>query len=258
MTPPGQRSGPRGDWIGYLDRFHEERAGITEDVLACSTDAGGNDPYDWLLEAVPASQLTLDVACGSAPLSVRRPGPWIGLDRSPTELRLAADRGARILVVADSGTMPFVDAAFDSVVCSMAMMLLQPLEQALTEIRRILASGGRGGLLLPDRHPLDLRDMSRYARLLVALRLPGLGYPNDQTLSRLPETFSTFGLQVTSEERRRFAVQFDNVEDADRFVRSLYLPDVPVERVERAVAVARRWAGSSIGVPLRRVVFHRP
>ncbi|MBW3603225.1 MAG: hypothetical protein KY434_11090 [Actinobacteria bacterium] len=55
-------------WRTYLDRFHQERAGVTEKLLGRAVDASGANPYDWLASAVSERGRVVDLACGSAPL----------------------------------------------------------------------------------------------------------------------------------------------------------------------------------------------
>ncbi len=59
---------PGNGWRAYLDRFHHERAGVTEDLLGRAVDASGATPYDWLAGAVSGRGRVVDLACGSAPL----------------------------------------------------------------------------------------------------------------------------------------------------------------------------------------------
>lgn len=161
------------------------------------------------------------------------------------------------MVRGDAVMLPFTMGRFRAVVCSMAIMLLQPFEAAVTELARVLAPGGVGVLLLPGRRPLTASDLARYARLMVLLRRTHLAYPNDRDTARLPAVLTRAGLEVTSDERRRFAVRFDSLESVDLFVRSLYLPGVPAARVAAAVASLQGWKGSELGVPLRRIGFRR-
>lgn len=65
------------------------------------------------------------------------------------------------------------------------------------------------------------------------------------------------GLAVESAERRRFAYPLPDTDDALRWVRLLYLPGSSPRRIRAAQRLTRRWAGSSIGIPLRRVVAVR-
>ena len=246
-------------WAKYLDDFHRDRPGITEDILTHARSADGeDDPYQWLLDPLGGAVPVLDVACGSAPLHGRStPHGWIGVYQSPGELSRAAASGAGPLVRGDAAKLPFATGRFRALVCSMAIMLLQPFEAAVTELARVLAPGGVGVLLLPGRRPLSVSDLARYARLMVLLRRTHLAYPNDRDTARLPAVLTGAGLEVTSDERRRFAVRFDRRESVDLFVKSLYLPGVPAARVAAAVATLQGWKDSELGVPLRRIGFRR-
>lgn len=246
------------EWAGYLDRFHQERPGITEDVLATARSDAVGDPYSWLLSPLDGHAAVLDVACGSAPLRHRiGHDRWVGIDRSPGELRRAGEACAGPLVRGDATVLPFGDGAFSSVVCSMAIMLLQPFGTALAELIRVLAPGGVGVLLLPGRRPLTALDLARYGRLMLLLHRVRLAYPNDREVAHLPSVLRTAGLRVTDDTRLRFRVPFDDEASVARFVESLYLPWVPARRVSAAVTTLGEWVGSDIGVPLRRVVFRR-
>lgn len=52
----------------WMEPFHRTRPGITEEILGSSYGRDQNDnPYRWLLEALPECDRVLDLACGSAP-----------------------------------------------------------------------------------------------------------------------------------------------------------------------------------------------
>ena len=246
-------------WAEYLDNFHENRPGITEDVLAHARGSDANDePYRWLLEPLSGVAPVLDLACGSAPLWSRRaPQGWVGVDRSAGELTRAASIGAGPLVRGDAGMLPFATAQFGGVACSMAIMLLQPFESIVAELARVLAPGGVGVLMLPGRRPLTIHDLARYARLMVLLRRTHLAYPNDRDTAHLPAALARAGLEVTSDERRRFTVRFADSGSVALFVNSLYLPGVAPERTAAAIATLQGWRDTELGVPLRRIVFRR-
>ncbi len=246
------------DWSDFLRDFHQRHPGITEDVLAHSHFTG-RSPYQWLVEATTPSARTLDLACGSAPMAAEGRGrPWIGLDRSPSELSRAARHPNTAYVVGTASHLPFTDAAFDVVVCSMALMLLEPLEACVREVERVLAPGGRLVALTPGGGSvLTLRDQARWARLLVRLRRARLTYPNRSAPSSLVERASRGRWALLADERRRFAFEMERDGDALRLVDSLYLPGVDPRRLPRARALARTWVGSDLGIPLRRVVMVR-
>lgn len=245
-------------WAEYLDDFHRNRPGITEDVLGRARGIDDDEPYGWLLEPLGAMTTMLDLACGSAPLWSRGvPHGWIGVDRSVGELSRAASTGAGPLVRADAGMLPFPTAQFHGVVCSMAIMLLRPFESTLAELARVIAPGGVGVLMLPGRRPLTITDLARYARLMVLLRRTHLAYPNDRDTAHLPAALARAGLEVIGDERRRFTIRFDDHESVAMFVNSLYLPRVPPVRTAATIATLRGWTNTELGVPLRRIVFRR-
>lgn len=243
-------------WRTYLSAFHEERPGITEEILAASKSAGQN-PYEWLLELIPQGANLLDLACGSAPLlRAGWTGPWVGVDRSPAELDGARANGGDSVVAAEADDLPFDDGSFAAVACSMALMLLDPLDDCLAELARVLGPGGIVAVLLPGGPgPLTGNDIWRWGRLLVALRRTRFEYPNHRIVHHLDETVRRHGLAVLTEDHRRFAYPVGSRGAADRFVESLYLPGVPPARARAARRVADLWVGREIGIPLRRVLM---
>ena len=119
-----------GPWQPYLAGFHAERAGISETVLRRARRADG-DPYDWLRSALPDGGPVVDLACGSGPLAPRVGRRWLGVDRSPEEADLAADRARGRVVVGDASAVPLGSGCADAVVCSLALMLVEPLDAVL-------------------------------------------------------------------------------------------------------------------------------
>lgn len=234
-------------WRDYVGAFHEQRPGVTEELLASARDQTGATPYDWAAGAVPPGAAVLDLGCGSAPTAeLLTSGDYLGADLSADELRLAVARGVAV-VQADATALPVRDAAVDVVVTSMALMLV-PLVPTLAEVARVLRPGGLLVAVLPASGPVPVKDRLRYARLLLALGTT-LDYPNDAALDRLLPGFT-----VVSDERRGFRRELADPQDAALLVRALYLPDVDPGSVVRAEQVAGRWVGSSITVPLRLLV----
>jgi SAM-dependent methyltransferase len=242
------------EWDDYLAAFHTERPGITDDVLAQATSADDRDPYDWLAEGLPHDGLVVDVACGNGPLAARVGHRWIGLDRNPAELRRAAEVAPGHVVLADATSAPLRDGGADAVACSMALMLLDEPGAAVAEMSRLLRSGGLFVALLPATAPLSLRDRARYTRLLAALRHRRLPFRHHHVLDDPRPLLTAAGLRVVSDERRRFTHPLASADAADQFIRSLYLPRIEPHRLHAAQRVSRRWIGSSIGIPLRRLV----
>jgi SAM-dependent methyltransferase len=248
----------RTGWRDYLADFHARFPGITEEILG-ATRSGGVSPYQWILDAVPSESNVLDLACGSAPmLTAGWRGPWVGIDRSKTEVDAAARYRDHRIVEADAHDLPFDDAIFDVVVCSMALMLLDPLRDCLSEVSRVLVADGIMVVLIPaGSKPLTSRDVWRWSHLLFTLRRGRLTYPNDREIRRLGHTLSVTGFSVVSDQRCRFPFTFSDTAAARRFVDSLYLPRIPPRRIERAHDLVSAWVGSDIGIPLRRIVIQK-
>ncbi|MGH3452523.1 MAG: hypothetical protein ACRDQW_17840, partial [Haloechinothrix sp.] len=143
------------------------------------------------------------------------------------------------------------------VVCSMALMLVQPLDAALAEITRLLVPGGTLIALLPASRPLTSADAVRYGHLLFALRSWRLRYPNDSKLANLRAMLSRASLTLIAEERRRFSYAVTSPGMGLRFVQSLYLPGQSPQRLQAAAKVAERWVGKELGLPLRRILAVR-
>lgn len=242
-------------WNAYLTTFHEQHAGITEEILAASTSAGRN-PYQWLLEVIPRDANLLDLACGSAPLlRAGWKGTWTGVDRSPHEVDLARRIAGDRVVRAEADDLPFADHHFSAVACSMAFMLLQPLHDCLAEVSRVLVPGGTLVLVLPGgASPLTAGDLWKWSRLLLALRRSRLAYPNEHPARDLVHSEIRRGLRIVRDDRRRFTFRIETQHDAHRFIDSLYLPGISELRRQGAYRTARSWIGADIGIPLRRLL----
>jgi ubiquinone/menaquinone biosynthesis C-methylase UbiE len=102
-----------------------------------------------------AAGRTLEVAIGTGRNLPHYPADLdlTGVDLSPEMLsrarRRAAELGRRVeLCEGDAGRLPFPDASFDTVVCTLALCAVPDREGAIAEIDRVLRPGGQ--LLLLD------------------------------------------------------------------------------------------------------------
>lgn len=259
MTDPAvnrrKQPAPSERWRDYLEWFHHHRPGITTDTLG-TAHHNGTDPYQWALEPLGNPPRLIDIACGDAPIFDRQPSPgWVGVDTSTSELHRARTRGGQPLIRADATRIPLATGSAPAVICSMALMIIQPLHAVLAEIRRVLTPDGTAVALLPGGWPLTTRDLYRYTQLMIALRRTHLAYPNDRDLTRLRTHTRQAGLDIVDDRRHRFALPLPDDGTAERFVASLYLPGIQTERQALATTRAARWAPGAIGIPLRRVTL---
>jgi SAM-dependent methyltransferase len=220
--------------------------------------SGDLDPYAWCAEALDGHAAVLDLACGSAPLVELLPaGAWVGIDASEAELTTARARGPVPVVRGRAERLPIAAGAVGAVACTMALMVVQPLDGVLAELGRVLGRGAPVVALLPSRGPLSVRDRARYARLMAALRQKVFTFPNDRALHDVDAALARHGLLIRSDERRRFVLDVVDDAVADAYIRSMYLPGVSPARAAAASRVARRWVGSQLGLPLRRIIATR-
>ncbi len=93
----------------------------------------------------------LDACCGTGDLAVaamRAGGQVTGLDFSPRMLERARRKlPSATWVEADLLEVPFEDASFDAATVGFGVRNVADLPRALTELRRVLAGGGRLGVL---------------------------------------------------------------------------------------------------------------
>jgi len=109
-----------------------------------------------LVTALPAGR-ALDAACGTGRHARRliELGHTVsGIDLTPEMLEYArANVPEATFAVGDLRELPFADASFDLAVCGLALSHLPSLDQAVGELGRVLAPGGR--LLISVLHPFQ-------------------------------------------------------------------------------------------------------
>lgn len=104
-------------------------------------------------------------------------GPVVGIDPTVAQITEAARRGGGPAYVrADAAALPFAAATFDAVVACLVLEHIDHLDDALGEVARVLAPGGRFVLFL--NHPL--------------LQTPGSGWIDDRVLDP-PEQYWRVG-----------------------------------------------------------------
>jgi SAM-dependent methyltransferase len=129
---------------------------------------------------IAPGETVLDVGCGPGNITralagAAGDGLVVGLDASRTMLAQAArEPGAIAYVRADAADLPFRDGAFDAVCCFAALYLIERPDEALSEIARVLAPGGRVALLASvSRGPLPAAATNAVVRPLSGIRMFG-------------------------------------------------------------------------------------
>lgn len=137
----------------FLRDFHRKYPGCTSVVLATGRTEEGETSYDIVASPLKAHTPTsiLDLACGDGYLLEQVRATYAptatltGVDLSPDELSAAAHRLANTEVSLHEGRaqrLPFADATFDAVLCHLAFMLMDQIEEVVAEIHRVLRPGG--------------------------------------------------------------------------------------------------------------------
>ena len=125
----------------------------------------------------------LDVACGPANFSrafaqaAGDDGLVVGIDASETMLARGAEdtRKAGVanlaLIRGDATALPFETSSFDCVCCFAALHLFAEPFEAIDEMRRVLAPGGRIAIMTSIRRPVTVRPMKPVVERLSGMRV---------------------------------------------------------------------------------------
>jgi ubiquinone/menaquinone biosynthesis C-methylase UbiE len=157
-------------WDRYAPRYDRDMA-FWERVLF-------GDGRAWVCSWADGEVLEVGVGTGRNlpfyPTGVR----LTGVDLSPAMLAVAGDRARAVgrevaLREADAQALPFADASFDTVVCTLSLCAIPDDRAAIGEMRRVLRPGGR--LLLLDHVGSSRRAVRVVQRLVetVTVRLAG-------------------------------------------------------------------------------------
>jgi SAM-dependent methyltransferase len=177
---------PEGRGRAYLQHWHERHTGATSLVVGAWVGADGRTPYDVLADTIAADDdLVLDLACGDGfLLEVLRSRPGrhgvsIGIDLNAAELSAARVRlGTGVpLLRGDASHLPFRTGSIGAVTCHFALMLLQPLDDVLSEVARVLSVGGVIAAVLPGSPPLGEANGWDVFRAAMAPLVTGLSVP---------------------------------------------------------------------------------
>ena len=122
-----------------------------------SSSVGYSREIESLLDRLdlPPGKDLLDIGSGTGAamrFASRRGIRVIGIDKSPTWARNCAERP---VVQADAARLPFRDATFDGVLLFHVLAHLVEVETCLSEVHRVLRSGGLIAISTPNAEYLD-------------------------------------------------------------------------------------------------------
>jgi ubiquinone/menaquinone biosynthesis C-methylase UbiE len=154
-------------WDRYADRYDRDMR-LVERVLF----AGGRE---WVCGQARGDVLEVAVGTGLN-LPFYPPGVALtGLDLSPAMLAVARDRAAELgrpvtLGEGNAEVLPFPDASFDTVVCTLGLCGIPDDRAAIAEMYRVLRPGGQA--LLLDHVGAPNRLLRGAQRLLELITVP--------------------------------------------------------------------------------------
>jgi 2-polyprenyl-3-methyl-5-hydroxy-6-metoxy-1,4-benzoquinol methylase len=153
---------------------------------------------DFLLGRVRAGERVLDVGCGEGRFAAelaRRGAEVVGIDVAAEPLRRARERHPQLLdlrQVPSAGPWPLGDASFDAVWAGEVIEHVADTAGWLSELRRVLRSGGVLLLSTPDHGRLRMLGWALAPRAFAAHfdpRSDHLRFYSRRTLSELLEEF---------------------------------------------------------------------
>ncbi len=139
------------EWAAFLKAVHFKYPSMTSKAFAQYKDSDQKSSYQRLADCLPKpAKKIVDLACGDGYLTsilcAHAPSAKIvGIDMADGELDVARAKyqtKAVSFVNANADALPFGNASIDAVVSHMALMLMNPIEPVVAELRRVLKPGG--------------------------------------------------------------------------------------------------------------------
>ncbi|MFJ8579948.1 class I SAM-dependent methyltransferase [Micromonospora sp. NPDC093277] len=157
---------------------------------------------EWVCSRATGDVLEVAVGTGrNFPFYPARARHITGIELSPAMLDIARKRAADLgqevdLRVADAQALPFADASFDTVVCTLSLCAIPDHRAAVTEMARVLRPGGR--LLLLDHIGSNWWPVWAGQRLVELMTIRAAG----EHMTRRPRSLlAAAGLEVVESER---------------------------------------------------------
>jgi ubiquinone/menaquinone biosynthesis C-methylase UbiE len=145
---------PVSDSESYIQKFHEKHPSCTPLAFASGSTDEGINSYQFLVDVIKTHEKkisVLDLACGDGALSkvlLNKFGTGLeltGIDISRSELQVAKKNFSNYpvkLIEANAKNIPLPSNSQDYILCHMAFMLMDEIDQVVSEIYRCLKPGG--------------------------------------------------------------------------------------------------------------------
>lgn len=140
------------EWSNKLRRWYASSPALTHALTHKYRTSVGCNSYEYLAQSLDTldhqNPCVLDLACGGGelyPYCVPKftNGRWIGIDFVREQVDAARQRFAGIdFRCEDAGSSSLQDSKVDAVLCHLALNEMTPLENVISEIWRVLRSGG--------------------------------------------------------------------------------------------------------------------
>lgn len=213
----------------FLRSFHLENPSCTSLSFANGYTTDRLTSYDQLLKAVETPSLTrghlLDLACGDGfllkKISTTFPDLKLsGIDMSEGELSVAKEILGSLnvsLIQAKAQQLPFSNSKFDFILCHMALMLMDNLEQVIQEIHRCLIPSGVFSAIVGGnfkKNPVFSKFLELLDEALKAENkfwLKDLGDPRTRSIDGIRALFAKDFVQIEMDD---FEVHFYDHPDA--------------------------------------------
>ena len=182
----------------YAPRYDHE-TGYYDRVLL-------GDGRAWVCAQARGSVLEVAVGTGRNLPFYPRGIRHVGIDLTPAMLAIARDRAHDLgivvhLLLSDAQALPFVDASFDTAVCTLALNAIPDDQAAIAEMYRVLRPGGK--LLLLGHVASHHRVVRAAQRLLERKSVPIAG--DHQTRQPLPILLD-IGFTIERQARSRAGI----------------------------------------------------
>jgi SAM-dependent methyltransferase len=171
------------------DDLWETHAGWWQDGFTEGADPEYSEQILPLIaEHLAGARRVLDIGCGEGQVArlalAGGADVAIGVDPTSTQIVVAAERGGGAHYArSGAGALPFADGSFDAAVACLVFEHIRDVDDAIAEVARVLAPGGRFLFLL--NHPL--------------LQTPNSGWIDDQILDP-PEQYWRIGPYLVEDE----------------------------------------------------------